>query len=50
MLYDMAWDGIEDSEFGRELRVMNLVFDEWFAPFYENVQVHPYVESDSSSG
>ncbi len=46
MLYDMAWDGIGDSEFGRELRVMNLAFDEWFEPFHESVPVHPFVESE----
>ena len=50
MLYDMAWDGIEDSELGRQMRVANFAFDEWFEPFYENVPVHPYVESGSSFG
>lgn len=49
MLFEMAWDGIEDSDLGRQVRVMNLAFDEWFVPFYEGVPVHPYVEPDSSS-
>jgi hypothetical protein len=49
MLFDMAWDGIEDSDLGRQVRVMNLAFDEWFEPFYEGIPVHPYVEPGSSS-
>jgi len=49
MLFDMAWDGIEDSDLGRQVRVMNLAFDEWFEAFYERIPVHPYVEPGSSS-
>jgi hypothetical protein len=49
MLFDRAWDGIEDSDLGRQVRVMNLAFDEWFERFYEGIPVHPYVEPDSSS-
>ena len=48
-LLDMAWDGIEDSEIGRQEGVMNLAFDAWFEPFFEGIPVHPYVEPDSSS-
>jgi hypothetical protein len=48
-LFDMAWDGIEDSDLGRQEGVMNLAFDQWFEPFYEGIPVHPYVEPDSPS-
>ena len=33
LLFDMAWDGIEDSDTGRDMRVANLAFDDWFRPF-----------------
>ena len=49
LLFDMAWDGIEDSDTGRDMRVANLAFDDWFKPFREGYPVHPYVEPDSSS-
>src|SRR5690554_2532568 len=49
LLFDMAWDGIEDSDTGRDVRVANLAFDDWFKPFREEYPVHPYVEPDSSS-
>jgi hypothetical protein len=49
LLFDMAWDGIEDSDTGRDMRVANLAFDDWFKPFREGHPVHPYVEPDSSS-
>jgi hypothetical protein len=49
LLFDMAWDGIEDSDAGRDMRVANLAFDDWFRPFRETDPVHPYVEPESSS-
>ena len=49
LLFDMAWDGIEDSETGQEMRLANLVFDDWFRPFRATDPVHPYVEPGSSS-
>ncbi|GBE21017.1 hypothetical protein BMS3Bbin01_00358 [bacterium BMS3Bbin01] len=49
LLFSMAWDGIEDSHTGRDMRVANLAFDDWFRPFRETDPVHPYVESDFSS-
>ncbi|MGH8923843.1 MAG: hypothetical protein ACRDWA_04250 [Acidimicrobiia bacterium] len=49
LLFDMAWDGIEDSREGRDHRVWNLRFEDWFEPFYDEVPVHPYVASDTSS-
>jgi hypothetical protein len=49
LLFDMAWDGIEDSDTGRDMRVANLAFDVWFKPFREEYPVHPYVDPDSSS-
>lgn len=47
LLFDPAWDGIED--YGNELtggqaRLVNLRFDDWFRPFREEVPVHPYVD------
>lgn len=49
LLFDPAWDGIEDSQQGRDARVVNLKFEEWFEPFYDAMPVHPYVASDPSS-
>jgi hypothetical protein len=49
MLFDMAWDGIEDADLGRQVRVMNLALNEWFEPFYEGIPVHPYVEPEPPS-
>ena len=49
LLFDMAWDGIEDSDTAREEGMANLAFDDWFNPFREGYPVHPYVEPDSSS-
>jgi len=49
LLFDMAWDGIEDSDTAREEGMANLAFDDWFKPFRETHPVHPYVEPDSLS-
>jgi hypothetical protein len=43
LLFDMAWDGIEDSDSAREEGMANLPFDDWFKPFREKYPVHPYV-------
>ena len=43
LLFDMAWDGIEDSDTGRDMRVANLAFDDWFKPFRETDPIHPYL-------
>jgi len=49
LLFDMAWDGIEDSDTARDEGMANLAFDDWFKPFRQTDPVHPYVESDSWS-
>jgi len=43
VLFDPAWDGIEDSEVGEYLRMANLHLADWFKPFRESDPVHPYV-------
>jgi hypothetical protein len=40
-LYDPAFDGIEDSEAVRELRMVNLALSDWFKPFRPDDPVHP---------
>lgn len=40
-LFDMEMDGIEDTDMGREARITNLAFPDWFKPFGERL-VHPY--------
>jgi hypothetical protein len=42
LLFDPQWDGIEDSERGRRLGMANLRYDDWFIPFRDDTQVHPY--------
>lgn len=42
VLFDLAKDGIEDSDVGRYLGMGHLHFDEWFKPFV-GAYVHPYV-------
>ena len=46
MLFDPAWDGIEDSEIGDQLGVRNLAVEHWFDPLHDIVAVHPYVAED----
>ena len=49
-LYEMQFDGIEDSEVGAEMGIGNLHFDEWFEPFLNaSTQVHPYSWEDAES-
>ena len=43
MLFDPAFDGVEDSDIADHLGARNLHPDRWFEPFYENLPVHPYV-------
>jgi hypothetical protein len=43
LLFHMAWDGIEDSDIGREEGMANLAFDDWFNPFNDDLPVHPYL-------
>jgi len=41
-LYEPDMDGIEDSEAGAELRIVNLHFSDWFKPFDNaSMPVHP---------
>ncbi len=40
-LFDMSMDGIENTDTGRNLRIVNLPFGDWFKPFTGRV-VHPY--------
>lgn len=40
-LFEMDQDGIEDTDTGREMRIVNLSFADWFEPFGERL-VHPY--------
>ena len=43
ILYDMALDGIEDSQVGDSMGYGNLQFDQWFEPFLNaSTQIHPY--------
>ena len=46
MLFDPAWDGIEDSEIGDQLAVRNLAVEHWFDPLFDIAPVHPYVAED----
>ena len=41
-LYDPEVDGIEDSEVGAEMKIVNLHFSDWFKPFDNaSMPVHP---------
>jgi hypothetical protein len=43
LLYNLAFDGIEDSETGDELGLDHLRFENWFKPFLNATPaVHPY--------
>lgn len=42
MLFEPAFDGIEDSDIGSEMGVGHLAFEDWFKPFYHGVP-HPYL-------
>ncbi|CAN5697774.1 hypothetical protein BH18ACT6_BH18ACT6_25200 [soil metagenome] len=42
MLFEPAFDGIEDSDIGTEMGVGHLAFEDWFKPFYQGV-AHPYL-------
>jgi hypothetical protein len=43
LLYNLAFDGIEDSETGDELGLDHLRFENWFKPFLNaTTAVHPY--------
>ncbi|HLF43041.1 MAG TPA: hypothetical protein VJA46_05875 [Acidimicrobiia bacterium] len=42
MLFDPAWDGIEDSDIADHLGARHLHPDRWFEPFYEGIPVPPY--------
>jgi len=46
MLFNPAWDGIEDSEIGDHLGVQNLEVERWFDPLYDIAPVHPYVAEE----
>ena len=46
MLFDPAWDGIEDPEIGDRLGTRALAPNHWFDPLYDGVPVHPYVAPD----
>lgn len=42
-LYELAHDGIEDTEAAEQLGIGHLHFDEWFKPFLNaTTTVHPY--------
>jgi hypothetical protein len=47
MLFDPAYDGVEDSSDPRD-DVVNLHFDEWFKPFNDDRIVHPYLDEGQS--
>jgi hypothetical protein len=42
LLFDPQWDGIDESEHGRQLGMANLRYDDWFIPFRDEDPVHPY--------
>ena len=46
MLFDPAYDGVEDASDPRE-DVVNLRFEEWFEPFNDRV-IHPYLDEGQS--
>lgn len=46
LLFNPAWDGIEDSEIGDHLGVGNLTVEHWFDPLYDIAPVHPYVSDE----
>jgi hypothetical protein len=46
-LFDPAYDGIEDSEVGRQMAIAHLRFDEWFAPFWNVPYVHPFAPQET---
>ncbi|NOX30890.1 MAG: hypothetical protein GXP35_12710 [Actinobacteria bacterium] len=43
MLFNPAWDGIEDSDIADHLGARALAPKNWFDPLYDIVPVHPYV-------
>ena len=48
ILYDMASDGIEDTQVGVSMGDGNLEFGEWFDPFLNATSpVHPYGTEDA---
>ncbi len=47
MLFDPAWDGIEDSDIADYLGARALAPKNWFDPLYDIVPVHPYVAENS---
>jgi len=47
MLFDPAYDGVEDSKDPRD-DVVNLHFDEWFKPFNDERIIHPYLDEGQS--
>ena len=48
LLYQLRFDGIEDSPIGTELGMGNLHFDEWFVPFDNAAApIHPYSQPDA---
>lgn len=48
LLYQLRFDGIEDSPIGTELGMGNLHFDEWFFPFDNAAApIHPYAQPDA---
>jgi len=45
-LYDMSMDGIEDSEKGKEMHMINLSFSDWFKPFDNaSMPIHPLCQA-----
>lgn len=50
-LFSGAFDGVEESELGQELGIVNLAFGDWFKRFgspgsADYTEVHPYVRDD----
>jgi hypothetical protein len=43
MLFEPAFDGVEDSEIADYMGARHLHPDRWFEPLYEGIPVHPYV-------
>ena len=49
ILYDMASDGIEDTQVGASMGYGNLQFNEWFEPFLNaTMPIHPYAAEDAA--
>jgi hypothetical protein len=49
MLYEPAFDGIEDSDIADEMGARHLHPDRWFEPLYDGIPVHPYVSDRSNT-